>query len=327
MKAVAPILLIGWNRPALLSDLISLVTSISYSSIFISLDGLPSKSHPYYPDVVDCHNLAKETLRQHPWIRLRILDSNVGCAIAVSSAISWFFSHVDSGIIIEDDIKPSDQLFPFFSELLELYKDDYRVFSITADNKLDHRTNSSSYHFSKYPHCWGWATWSDRWSQYRLSPSFGYVCKLMFSNNNKLQPAYSLNLIDYIFLLLLFLRSIAPPVTTWDWQMSLLALATRSVTITPSYRLADNLGTQNSATHHFAYDPHTFFPGPPRYPNLFPIKSPAFVVEYAASYLDLSRSYSFRRPVLPYLFYLILKYSLLLILSYLPSALKSKVNS
>jgi len=210
---------------------------------------------------------------------------------------------------------------------LELYKDDYRVFSITADNKLDHRINSSSYYFSKYPHCWGWATWSDRWSQYRLLPSIGHIFKLMSSTNNRIHPAYSLNLIDYIFLLLLFLRSIVPPVTTWDWQMSLLALATRSVTITPSYRLAENLGTQNSSTHHFAHDPHALFPGPPRHPNILPIKSPAFVVEYAASYLDLSRSYAFRHPVLPYLSYLIIKHCLLLILSYSRTVLKPKVHS
>lgn len=49
-------------------------------------------------------------------------DENLGCKRAVSSAIDWFFSHVEEGIILEDDCVPDQSFFPFCQELLERYR-------------------------------------------------------------------------------------------------------------------------------------------------------------------------------------------------------------
>ena len=57
--------------------------------------------------------------------------------------------------------------FPFCEELLERYADDERVMHIAASNfQRGHRRTQSSYYFSKYSHCWGWATWRRAWNHF-----------------------------------------------------------------------------------------------------------------------------------------------------------------
>lgn len=55
--------------------------------------------------------------------------------MAVSSAITWFFQHVEEGIILEDDdVLPSTEFYPYCSELLQRYHSDPRIMMISADN-------------------------------------------------------------------------------------------------------------------------------------------------------------------------------------------------
>ena len=51
-------------------------------------------------------------------------EKNLGCKLAVSSGIDWFFENEGMGIILEDDCFPSQSFFWFCEELLERYKDD-----------------------------------------------------------------------------------------------------------------------------------------------------------------------------------------------------------
>ena len=59
-------------------------------------------------------------------------DKNYGSYKSTSSAISEFFKEVESGIIIEDDIIPSNALFPYMNEMLEKYKDDKRIAMVSG---------------------------------------------------------------------------------------------------------------------------------------------------------------------------------------------------
>jgi len=59
-------------------------------------------------------------------------DINLGCAKRVSSGIDWVFNHVEEAIILEDDCLPHPTFFPFCEELLEKYRYDTRVSSISG---------------------------------------------------------------------------------------------------------------------------------------------------------------------------------------------------
>ena len=98
-----------------------------------------------------------------------ISDVNLGCRVGLFSAISWFFSQVTEGIILEDDCVPEPSFFPFCEELLARYRDDQRIFGISGNNFTQRRPADSSYYFLKTTHIWGWASWRDRWQLVDLS--------------------------------------------------------------------------------------------------------------------------------------------------------------
>lgn len=94
-------------------------------------------------------------------------EKNLGCRVAVSSAIDWFIEHEEEGTILEDDCLPDLSFSRYCTELLEYYRDDKRIMCISGDNFQQGRSvTSDSYYYSKYNHCWGWATWRHTWIHY-----------------------------------------------------------------------------------------------------------------------------------------------------------------
>ncbi len=76
----------------------------------------------------------------------------MGCGVAVSNAIDWFFEFEETGIILEDDVLPDQSFFPFCEELLKRYKDNSQVMIISGDFFASGNFQSdNSYYFSRYP--------------------------------------------------------------------------------------------------------------------------------------------------------------------------------
>ncbi len=99
----------------------------------------------------------------------RYADHNLGCARSVASGLSWAFSLVESAIILEDDCLPDPSFFGFCQELLERYRDDSRITSISGQNvQLGRRRTDYDYYFSAFNHIWGWATWRRAWNNFDL---------------------------------------------------------------------------------------------------------------------------------------------------------------
>jgi hypothetical protein len=81
----------------------------------------------------------------------------------MAGAITWFFEHVEEGIILEDDCVPSPDFFRFCEELLSRYRENSRVWMIAGTNLLGTwRPTAASYHFG-HGGGWGWATWRKEW--------------------------------------------------------------------------------------------------------------------------------------------------------------------
>ena len=90
---------------------------------------------------------------------------NIGLQRASLEGISWFFSQVDSGIILEDDTVIHPDFLDFSAEMLERYRDVPEVRYVCSVNMADHRRFSSdSYFFASMGQLWGWASWRDRWA-------------------------------------------------------------------------------------------------------------------------------------------------------------------
>ena len=80
-------------------------------------------------------------------------DKNLGCQMAVSSALEWFLNE-EQGIIFDDDCVASISFFKYCDDLLEMYKDNKNILLISGNNYFNHET-TDSYFTSKNPCFYG----------------------------------------------------------------------------------------------------------------------------------------------------------------------------
>jgi hypothetical protein len=173
-------------------------------------------------------------------------EENLGCRHAISSAISWFLDQVDEGIILEDDCLPSQSFFSYCQELLERYRDNDKVMVISGDNFQAGRTvTRDSYYFSRYPHCWGWATWRRAWQKYddTLTGWPEYQESQAFldigADNPLFKGYWSRN----------FSRVISGEVDSWAYAWTYNCWVHGGLTAIPEKNLVKNIGFGPDATH------------------------------------------------------------------------------
>jgi hypothetical protein len=174
-----PVLIVGYKRYENILKLLTDSHSAGVKRIYLALDGVA-----HGPDVERESFLAKlDALSQRSGINVTkwIRQNNLGPAVSVITAIDWFFSHEDSGVILEDDLVLGANALLFFEMGLSLYRDNPRVAVIAGSNFWTLQPGVSEW--ASFPITWGWATWKDRWFELRnvffsLGPSSTKVGKL-----------------------------------------------------------------------------------------------------------------------------------------------------
>jgi len=248
MTEIPPILFIVFNRPDVTLRVWDSIRRQRPSTLYVAADGpRPDKSG----ELESCENV-RTIVSKVDWpCRVKYLFSkeNKGCAVGVSSAISWFFENEEMGIILEDDCLPDDSFYSFCGELLERYKGDPRVMGISGNN-FQHRggvTIKESYYFSKYVHVWGWATWRRAWVHHDLLTTAWPQVK---SEGGDLS-FYDSRIEKYVFRRDFdFIHEL--PGYTWDVQWLLCCWMQSSLMIVPSRNLVKNIGFESDHTHTMA---------------------------------------------------------------------------
>lgn len=240
------ILIIAFNRPDHLRQLIDRLRDTKPATIYVAIDG-PRMSHES-----DVANVAatRELVGTIDWtqdVSVLFQDSNLGCGIGVSTALDWFFSHVDRGIILEDDILPQPSFFEFCSELLDRYAGDPHVLAISGCNFVppEHLSAPTAYRFSRVPHIWGWATWRDKWAIHDLDISDWQQQMSMA----KLWEVSGHSLGGFVFWRSIFNLMAAGKIDTWDMQLVFAGMVRDMYTATSNVNLVDNIGFGGAATH------------------------------------------------------------------------------
>ncbi len=245
MPLETPILLLIFNRPEKTQRVFDILRTIEPKQLFIAADG-PRTEYP--GDLAKCM-AAREVVGAVDWecsVQTLFRDRNLGCREAVSSAITWFFSKVDEGIILEDDCVPSQSFFRFSRELLERYRDNQDVMVISGDNYQDGRwASEESYYFSRYPHCWGWASWSRVWNNYDTHMTAwptarkqGLLSKT--SDGDRFFVNYWQNIFDQVH---------AGKIDSWAYIWTFSCFLNEGLTAIPSNNLVRNIGFDEEATH------------------------------------------------------------------------------
>jgi hypothetical protein len=242
-----PILIIGFNRPAHLKVLIDRLREIAPTQIYVALDGPRPDREGESEKVAAC----RELIHNIDWpctVETNFQQTNLGCGLGVSTAITWFFEQVERGIILEDDIIPDPSFFPYCTELLDRYADDPSVFAISGCNFVPAEFQArpaESFRFSQVPHIWGWATWKDRWQLYSLDIA-GWREKLPV---HKLWTKSGGNVPGTVYWAGTFELLARKEVDTWDGQLVYCSMVNNALTATSNVNLIQNIGFDGEATH------------------------------------------------------------------------------
>ncbi len=247
MIVTEPVLVVAFNRPDHLAVLIQRLREVQPQQLYVAIDGPRPGRSDEIQRVQACRDLAN-TVDWPCEVRTLFQESNLGCGLGVSTAISWFFDHEERGIILEDDIIPDPSFFPFCQELLERYQDERRVFAISGCNFVPPRHQARPdlpYRFSQVPHIWGWATWRRSWSKHRLDIE-GWRTRLPMGT---LWRRVGGSVPSTVYWSSTFELLARKEVDTWDGQLVLAAMADDQWTATSNVNLIRNIGFDELATH------------------------------------------------------------------------------
>lgn len=162
-----PVVLMVFNRPKLVSRLLTVLRTIKPKTVLIVADGPRSDVPEDKAACTEVRMLIEQGIDWDARVTTHYAETNLGLRLRIASGLTWAFQQVERAIILEDDCLPHKDFFPFCTELLEHYKDDTRIGVITGDNFQKQPFDcGASYYFSRYPHCWGWATWRRAWQFY-----------------------------------------------------------------------------------------------------------------------------------------------------------------
>ena len=239
------VLFLIFNRPEITEKVFQEIRRAKPARLYIAADG-PRDRNP--ADEILCEN-ARKIANEIDWecdVRTLYQEKNLGCRVAVSLAIDWFFDHEEEGIILEDDCLPSQSFFIYCSELLQCYRNDKRVMCISGDNfQQGQSVTSDSYYFSKYNHCWGWATWRRAWIHYdrdmSLWPKFRDSGRLEHWSDGS--ETFKRHWEKY------FNKAAAGEIDSWAFRWKFSCWAKNGLTCLPCKNLVKNIGFGEHATH------------------------------------------------------------------------------
>jgi len=239
-----PILFLIFNRPDTTKIVFEKIREIQPRQLFVSADGpRPDKKGEH-----DTCEEARTITQAIDWkceLHTNYSKTNLGCRVAVSSGIDWFFNHVSNGIILEDDCVPDRSFFHFCATLLDRYRTENNVMHISGVNFQDgQQYGAGSYYFSAFNHVWGWATWKRAWNLYDVDMK-SYPACLEQGLLDQIFPDPALRKYWKKNFDLVFERK----KDTWDFQWQYASAMNHGVSIIPNKNLVTNIGFDANATH------------------------------------------------------------------------------
>ena len=244
MKFDTPIAYIIYNRAEHTRKSFEVLKKLRPSRLFIIADGPKPDNVSDISSVTTVRKIT-EDLNWDCRVERNYSKVNLGLKSRVSSGLDWVFEQVDKAIVLEDDCIPHPDFFKFCESLLNFYEKNDKISVITGNNFQNHRPNASaSYYFTKFCHCWGWATWKRAWKKYdgnirfwpNWSKSEGW--KQSFSDDSELK--YWKSIFESVYLNKI--DSWAYPWTACNWYNN-------SLSIAPNVNLVSNIGFGADGTH------------------------------------------------------------------------------
>ena len=241
-ELTTPVVFLIFNRPDTTARVFEAIRQAKPPKLLVVADGARAD----HPGEAEQCAATRAIINQVDWeceVLTNYSDANLGCRKRVSSGLDWVFEQVEEAIILEDDCLPHSSFFQYCQELLEKYRDDELIMMISGNNfQFGSKRTEYDYYFSRYGHCWGWASWRRAWTKY--DDSMQSWSELKNSNwlDGILQNEQAVAYWSRIF------QGVCDGFNTWDYIWLFTLWANNGLTILPHVNLVSNIGF-GSGTH------------------------------------------------------------------------------
>ena len=240
MSLKTPILYIVFNRLQTVEQTFPRIAAQKPEVLFVAADG-PRVERKGEND--SCAAVRDYIISHIDWpgdVHTLFRDENLGCKYAVSGAIQWFFSNVEDGIVLEDDILPEPSFFSYCERMLSLYRDDPLVAAVCSFNREGMSALADDIFLCTVFGVWGWASWANKVK--------GYSPDEVFCSRKKRMTCL-LNRRAELELLSNARRAVQGELNTWDYQFSSYIALNGMYSLVPRKSLVQNLGFDTCSTH------------------------------------------------------------------------------
>jgi hypothetical protein len=250
MALQTPVLLLAFSRPDTTRRVLERIRDAAPVRFYVACDAARNGRPAEAEKVEAVRALITELVDWPCEVRTLYRDQNLGCKLAVSGALDWFFAHEEMGIILEDDCLPDPSFFGYCESLLHRFKDDERIFMISGNNfQRGEKVTEYSYYYSWLTHIWGWASWRRSWQKVDLEMK-NWPAFLAAGGVKQIYPKlrYARRWEKT------FERYLQGRYNTWDYPLLFASWWHRQLTVLPEVNLVSNIGFGGEGTHMAAGD-------------------------------------------------------------------------
>ena len=171
MKNLAPILIIGFNRPIHFRKTLNALSRnelAKNSTLFISIDGPRDARDERKQKLI--YKTIHKSCSNFKSIKIIKNKSNKGLALNIVDSVSNVLNKYNKIIVLEDDLITSKSFLRYMNNALDFYQHKKRIWHINGHNINDFKERKNEIFLWRFMNCWGWATWRDRWENFEKDP-------------------------------------------------------------------------------------------------------------------------------------------------------------
>lgn len=236
-----PVLVTMFNRSDHAERVIAAVARVKPKQIFLAVDGPRAEVPSDRAGVEGCRALVS-VIDWECEVKTRFREENMGCRGGMIDAVSWFFDHVESGVILEDDCLPHESFFTYASAVFSAFGDDPRLMQLSGYGHVKNPTGRV--YFLPLTSSWGWGTTRRVWREFvRLRE--GIVED--FEKHPELHASFDLDG-SYPYSEM-FVRNVQGKVSSWAILFYWFVFRSEGLVAYPPQSLIRNIGFDGTGTH------------------------------------------------------------------------------
>lgn len=245
-----PILLITFNRPDHARQVLMEIRKQQPTQLFVCQDGARDGDTTDIERIQAVRDVINELVDWPCELHTLYQEKNLGCGLGPAAGITWFFEHVEMGIVMEDDCIPSNTLLMFFAELLEKYKNNDDIALITGTNVLKQwNSKKGDYFLAKTGGMTmgSWASWKRAWNLFDANLSSWH------EKSNELKAFIGNDEFNVYAPILegIYLHSSND---VWDYQWAYSRWVNKKYCLVSTVNQMSNIGFCTESTHTSYYD-------------------------------------------------------------------------